>query len=83
MTRFDYDELNRRVATRILGLDGVNGTSIDHVSRVAYDSRGNVRLSEMLLVEQVVEHDHQQGDHKPECQVFVERIQMSVPPGLY
>ena len=38
VTTYDYDEANRRTATHDRGL----GSSIDHVTRFAYDSRGNL-----------------------------------------
>jgi hypothetical protein len=34
----------------------------------------------VLLAEEVVEHDHHQGDDQPERQVFVERVQRRLPP---
>lgn len=42
-TTFVFDQLNRRTETHVRGL---NGTSIDHVTRFAYDSRGNTVLVE-------------------------------------
>jgi RHS repeat-associated protein len=43
VTGYVYDTLNRRTETHILGL---NGNSIDDRTLVAFDSRGNTRLSE-------------------------------------
>ena len=39
----DYDELNRLIATHERGL---NGTSIDHINRYRFDSRGNEVMTE-------------------------------------
>jgi hypothetical protein len=36
----------------------------------------------MLLVEQVVEHDHHQRDDQPQSEVFVKWIQAAFPPAL-
>jgi RHS repeat-associated protein len=43
VTRSVFDELNRRVESHVLGL---NGDSIDHETIFAYDSRNNTRLVE-------------------------------------
>ncbi len=43
VTSYVYDELNRRVESHVLGL---NGDSIDHETLFAYDSRSNTRLVE-------------------------------------
>jgi hypothetical protein len=39
-------------------------------------------LRKLLLIEQIVEHDHHQGDDQPQGQVFVKWVQKRFPPGI-
>jgi hypothetical protein len=34
----------------------------------------------MLLIEQIVKHDHHEGDDQPERQILVKRVQKRLPP---